>query len=81
MRKYKIGDSLALQTKSSEKRGMNRVTDVALPEVVFREIEESLMSLWQDASEVGDRRFPMSICTTFLFMGSLSSISILRSPC
>tara|TARA_S200000501_G_scaffold198878_1_gene187168 strand:- start:5092 stop:6036 length:945 start_codon:yes stop_codon:yes gene_type:complete len=52
-------------------RGMNRVTDVALPEGVFREIEESLMSLWQDASEVGDRRFPHEYLYDLLIHGEL----------
>lgn len=52
-------------------RGMNRVTDVALPEDVFREIEESLMSIWQDASEVGDRRFPHEYLYDLLIHGDL----------
>tara|TARA_B100000214_G_scaffold108061_1_gene76189 strand:+ start:1685 stop:2629 length:945 start_codon:yes stop_codon:yes gene_type:complete len=51
--------------------GMNRVTDVALPEDVFREIEESLMSIWQDASEVGDRRFPHEYLYDLLIHGDL----------
>ena len=50
---------------------MNRVTDVALPEDVFREIEEGLMSLWQDASEVGDRRFPHEYLYDLLIHGEL----------
>ena len=41
------------------KRGMNRVTDVAIPEEeAIRRIEGPLMSLWEDAEAVGDRRFP-----------------------
>lgn len=39
-------------------RGMNRITDVAVPETTFTSIGERLMVLWEEAEEVGDRRFP-----------------------
>ena len=40
-------------------RGMNRVTDVAIPEEeAIRLIEAPLMSLWEDAEAAGDRRCP-----------------------
>ena len=40
-------------------RGMNRVTDVAIPEdEAIRYSEKRLLQLWQDAEDAGDRRFP-----------------------
>ena len=39
-------------------RGMNRVTDVAIPESTFTKVGESLMSLWEESEAVGDSRFP-----------------------
>ena len=61
----------SLDEKRLRDRGMNRVTDVALPEGVFREIEEVLMSLWQDASEVGDQRFPHEYLYDLIIHGEL----------
>ena len=53
-RELTASDEVALR-----KRGMNRVTDVAIPEEeAIRRIEGPLMSLWEDAEAVGDRRFP-----------------------
>ncbi len=53
-RELTASDEVALH-----KRGMNRVTDVAIPEEkAIRRIEGPLMSLWEDAEAVGDRRFP-----------------------
>jgi deoxyhypusine synthase len=39
-------------------RGMNRVTDVAIPESAFASVGERLMELWEEAEVVGDSRFP-----------------------
>ena len=40
-------------------RGMNRVTDVAIPEEeAIRYIEKPLLQLWKDAEAAGDSRFP-----------------------
>ncbi|MFQ3344410.1 MAG: deoxyhypusine synthase family protein [Candidatus Poseidoniales archaeon] len=40
-------------------RGMNRVTDVAIPEEeAVRKIEKFLLPLWKNAEAAGDRRFP-----------------------
>ena len=40
-------------------RGMNRVTDVAIPEEeAIRAVEGPLMALWEDAEAAGDSRFP-----------------------
>ena len=53
-RELTASDEVALR-----KRGMNRVTDVAIPEEeAIRRIEGPLMSLWEDAEAAGDRRFP-----------------------
>ncbi|MFQ3322018.1 MAG: deoxyhypusine synthase [Candidatus Thalassarchaeaceae archaeon] len=40
-------------------RGMNRVTDVAIPEEeAVRKIEKLLLPLWKNAEAAGDKRFP-----------------------
>lgn len=39
-------------------RGLNRVTDVAIPEDVFSSAGGLLQELWEEAEAVGDRRFP-----------------------
>jgi len=53
-RELTAGDEVALR-----ERGMNRVTDVAIPEEeAIRRIEGPLMSLWEDAEAAGDQRFP-----------------------
>ena len=53
-------------------RGMNRVTDVAIPEeAAIRLIEAPLMSLWEDAEAVGDRRFPHEYLYDLLLHGDL----------
>ena len=40
-------------------RGLNRVTDVAIPEQeAIRYIEKQIMELWKDAEAAGDRRYP-----------------------
>ncbi len=53
-------------------RGMNRVTDVAIPEEeAIRLIEAPLMSLWEDAEAAGDRRFPHEYLYDLLLHGDL----------
>ncbi|MBR18290.1 MAG: deoxyhypusine synthase [Euryarchaeota archaeon] len=39
-------------------RGLNRVTDVAIPEDIFSSTGSLLQELWEEADAVGDRRFP-----------------------
>ena len=39
-------------------RGMNRVTDVAIPESAFTMVGEKMLSLWEESETVGDSRFP-----------------------
>ena len=53
-------------------RGMNRVTDVAIPEEeAIRMIEGPLMSLWEDAEAAGDTRFPHEYMYDLLLHGGL----------
>ena len=52
-------------------RGMNRVTDVAIPEEAFRGLEDSLMALWEDAEAAGDSRFPHEYLYDLLLHGGL----------
>jgi deoxyhypusine synthase len=58
--------------KELQKRGLNRVTDVAIPEEeAIRHIEKPLLELWKDASAVGDRRFPHEYLYDLLLHGNL----------
>ncbi len=43
---------------SLAKRGMNRVTDVAIPEKTIVKIGAKMVELWEEAEAVGDSRFP-----------------------
>jgi len=53
-------------------RGMNRVTDVAIPEEeAIRAVEGALMSLWEDAEAAGDSRFPHEFLYDLLLHGEL----------
>jgi len=53
-------------------RGMNRVTDVAIPEEeAIRYIEKPLLQLWKDAEAAGDRRFPHEYLYDLLLHGGL----------
>ena len=53
-------------------RGMNRVTDVAIPEEeAIRYIEKPLLQLWKDAEAVGDSRFPHEYLYDLLLHGGL----------
>lgn len=53
-------------------RGMNRVTDVAIPETeAIRAVEGPLMALWEDAEAAGDSRFPHEFLYDLLLHGNL----------
>jgi|TARA_B110000881_G_C18594537_1_gene530355 deoxyhypusine synthase len=53
-------------------KGMNRVTDVAIPEEeAVRKIEKLLMPLWEDAEAAGDKRFPHEYLYDILLHGEL----------
>ena len=57
---------------SLAERGMNRVTDVAIPEEeAIRYIEKPLLQLWKDAEAAGDRRFPHEYLYDLLLHGEL----------
>ncbi|SVA29024.1 uncharacterized protein METZ01_LOCUS81878, partial [marine metagenome] len=66
-RELSASDEVALR-----ERGMNRVTDVAIPEEnAIRAIEKPLMSLWEDAEAADDRRFPHEYLYDLLLHGEL----------
>ena len=50
---------------------MNRVTDVAIPEKLIRTLEGPLLSLWEEAEAVGDRRFPHEFIYDLVLHGEL----------
>ena len=53
-------------------RGMNRVTDVAIPETeAIRAVEGPLMALWEDAEAAGDSRFPHEFLYDLLLHGDM----------
>ena len=53
-------------------RGLNRVTDVAIPEQeAIRYIEKQIMELWKDAEAAGDRRYPHEYIYDLLLHGNL----------
>ena len=53
-------------------RGMNRVTDVAIPEEeAIRYMEKPLLQLWKDAEAAGDSRFPHEYLYDLLLHGGL----------
>ena len=53
-------------------RGMNRITDVAIPEEeAIRYIEKPLQQLWKDAEAAGDARFPHEYIYDLLLHGNL----------
>ena len=47
-------------------KGLNRVTDVAIPETVMREVENLLYELWADAARQGISKFPWEFVYDFL---------------
>jgi len=62
----------AEEDKELQKRGFNRVTDVAIPEQeAIRNIEKPLIKLWKDADAAGDRRFPHEYLYDLLLHGNL----------
>jgi deoxyhypusine synthase len=62
----------AEQDKELQKRGLNRVTDVAIPEEeAIRNIEKPLLKLWKDADAADDRRFPHEYLYDLLLHGNL----------
>ena len=53
-------------------RGLNRVTDVAIPEQeAIRYVEKQMLDLWKDAEAAGDRRFPHEYIYDLLLHGGL----------
>lgn len=53
-------------------RGMNRVTDVAIPEMeAVRYVEEKILPLWKDAEAAQDRRFPHEYIYDLILHGDL----------
>lgn len=53
-------------------RGLNRVTDVAIPEQeAIRYVEKQMLELWKDAEAAGDRRFPHEYVYDLLLHGDL----------
>ena len=62
----------AEQDKQLQKRGLNRVTDIAIPEEeAIRHIEKPLLKLWKDAEVAEDRRFPHEYLYDLLLHGDL----------
>ena len=59
-------------------RGMNRVTDVAIPESTFTKVGDSLMSLWEESEAVGDSRFPHEYVYDLLLHGDFEVSSALE---
>ena len=52
-------------------RGLNRVTDVAIPESSITKIGSKLMELWEEAEAVGDSRFPHEYLYDLILHGEL----------
>jgi deoxyhypusine synthase len=56
-------------------RGMNRVTDTAIPEEeAIRRIERRVMELWKDADAKGERHFPHQYLYQLLLSGDLADL-------
>jgi len=53
------------------KRGLNRVTDVAIPETVIETVGGKILELWEEAEAVGDSRFPHEFLYDILLHGKL----------
>ena len=53
------------------KRGLNRVTDVAIPETVIETVGGKILELWEEAEAVGDSRFPHEYLYDILLHGKL----------
>ncbi|MFL2953400.1 MAG: deoxyhypusine synthase [Euryarchaeota archaeon TMED192] len=66
-RDFSASDDLNLH-----ERGLNRVTDVAIPEQeAIRYVEKQMLELWKDAEAAGDRRFPHEYIYDLLLHGDL----------
>ena len=52
-------------------RGMNRVTDVAIPEKAFTTIGEKMLALWEESEAVGDSRFPHEYVYDLILHGEM----------
>ena len=66
-RDFSASDDLDLH-----ERGLNRVTDVAIPEQeAIRYAEKQMLELWKDAEAAGDRRFPHEYIYDLLLHGDL----------
>ncbi len=52
-------------------RGMNRVTDVAIPESAFAKVGELMVALWEESEAVGDSRFPHEYLYDLLLHGDI----------
>ncbi|DAC71244.1 MAG TPA: deoxyhypusine synthase [Candidatus Poseidoniales archaeon] len=66
-RDFSASDDLDLH-----ERGLNRVTDVAIPEQeAIRYVEKQMLDLWKDAEAAGDRRFPHEYIYDLLLHGDL----------
>jgi deoxyhypusine synthase len=66
-RDFSASDDLDLH-----ERGLNRVTDVAIPEQeAIRYVEKQMLELWKDAEAAGDRRFPHEYIYDLLLHGDL----------
>ncbi len=48
------------------RRGMNRVTDVCIPESVMQRVEGVMLGFWRDAAASGEPRFPYQFLYQFL---------------
>ena len=55
-------------------KGMNRITDVAIPEELIKILEEPLLSLWEEAEAVEDRRFPHEFIYDLILHGELQGM-------
>lgn len=53
-------------------RGLNRVTDTAIPEEeAFRRIQKHIVKIWKDAEEKGERYFPHEFMYKLLLSGAM----------
>lgn len=52
-------------------RGMNRVTDTAIPETAMRDLERLLIQHWEAACEAGERKMPSRFLFDVLSSGEL----------
>ena len=65
-------DFSASDDSDLHERGLNRVTDVAIPEQeAIRYVEKQVLELWKDAEAAGDRRFPHEYVYDLLLHGDL----------